>query len=86
MTCAGIERFTVECDNNTLTFQNMTGTPESYADTICDTPQVNYLLPGGSLPNIAFSTDGLKKASVEKGIFGSAYSIEYIIITGSIVC
>ena len=40
MTCAGIERFTVECNNKTLNFQDFNGTPAVYTDTICETPQV----------------------------------------------
>ena len=41
MTCAGIERFTVECSNQTLNFTQLESAPQYYLDTICDTPQVS---------------------------------------------
>ena len=44
MSCAGIEQFTVECDNNTFLFTDFNMTPQWYTETICDSPQVKIIV------------------------------------------
>ena len=39
MTCTGMEKYSVECINNTLDFISLNSTPSSYPGTICETPQ-----------------------------------------------